>query len=400
MSTYSDLQLDALRRAGQHRLRHRRHGAVVDARPAGRLSASRTRAPSPLADAVDAAGPAEEPVTAVAMPVIGDLEGIVLMLFSVETTPRACARCSASRPTPRWACRPASAAGTPPARRVADAVDDPHQAAAGVPPETCAASDWNLRPEHPHWPLRVADARAARLVRWRRRSPPAGPAADRRRCGRAAALAVGGAGRRHVPPRAAGGWPGRRCATCARSWLSREVALLSMYTALAGAGGRRARPGRPARRVAGVAGVYASARLYVVPGRPAWDTPADDRPLLRHRGRPRAGARRAVPASPPPGSPWRSCATAANWWRLSRRPDRPWRGRVRLELRPLPPWRRLAAWRSPRPASVPPLAGAPAGGPLGLVVASELVGRWLFYVTVVPLNMPGAFWRGTAGGHR
>lgn len=35
----------------------------------------------PLADAVDAAGDPELPVTAVALPVIGDMEGIVLMLF-------------------------------------------------------------------------------------------------------------------------------------------------------------------------------------------------------------------------------------------------------------------------------------------------------------------------------
>ena len=47
-------------------------------------------------------------------------------------------------------------------------------------------------------------------------------------------------------------------------------------------------------------------------------------------------------------------------------------------------------------------AGAP--GPfvvLPLLAAAELIGRWLFYVTVVPLNVPGSFWRGTAkAGHR
>ena len=35
-----------------------------------------------------------------------------------------------------------------------------------------------------------------------------------------------------------------------------------------------------------------------------------------------------------------------------------------------------------------------------LALAGELTGRWLFYVAVVPLNMPGAFWRGAAGSHR
>jgi DMSO reductase anchor subunit len=46
------------------------------------------------------------------------------------------------------------------------------------------------------------------------------------------------------------------------------------------------------------------------------------------------------------------------------------------------------------------LAGAPVELPLVMVVAGELIGRWLFYVTVVPLNVPGSFWRGTAAGHR
>src|SRR3546814_15328289 len=32
--------------------------------------------------------------------------------------------------------------------------------------------------------------------------------------------------------------------------------------------------------------------------------------------------------------------------------------------------------------------------------AAEVVGRWLFYVTVVPATMPGSFWRHTAGSHR
>src|SRR3546814_15458444 len=35
-----------------------------------------------------------------------------------------------------------------------------------------------------------------------------------------------------------------------------------------------------------------------------------------------------------------------------------------------------------------------------VLLAAEVVGRWLFYVTVVPANMPGSFWRHTAGSHR
>jgi chemotaxis protein CheC len=44
----------------------------------------------PLADAVDAAGPAEQQVTAVALPVLGDLEGIVLMLFAGQSAETLC----------------------------------------------------------------------------------------------------------------------------------------------------------------------------------------------------------------------------------------------------------------------------------------------------------------------
>ena len=89
MSTYSDLQLDALGELAN----------IGSGTAAGSLSAMiglpvdvsvpNARA-LPLADAVDAAGPAEEPVTAVALPVIGDLEGVVLMIFSVENAARLC----------------------------------------------------------------------------------------------------------------------------------------------------------------------------------------------------------------------------------------------------------------------------------------------------------------------
>ena len=89
MSTYSDLQLDALGELAN----------IGSGTAAGALSAMvglpvdvsvpNARA-LPLADAVDAAGPAETPVTAVALPVVGDLEGIVLMIFAPEDAGRLC----------------------------------------------------------------------------------------------------------------------------------------------------------------------------------------------------------------------------------------------------------------------------------------------------------------------
>jgi formate dehydrogenase iron-sulfur subunit len=182
-----------------------------------------------------------------------------------------------------------------------------------------------------------------------------------------------------------------------RSWLSREVALLSLYGGLAAA----AVPLEPLRWIAagvGCAGVYASARLYIVPGRPSWNSPltvvrfaataAALGPLLtRHTTVAAAGAGVALGA------------TALNWARLMRTPQQPWWGAVRLELR----W--LGRWTTARfvlgaAGIVTALSGVPVVVPLVLLALCELVGRWIFYVAVVPMNMPGAFWRGAAGTHR
>src|SRR5205823_13366681 len=91
-------------------------------------------------------------------------------------------------------------------------------------------------------------------------------------------------------------------------------------------------------------------------------------------------------------------STALNWWRLGRRPDQTSWGSVRLELRWLGPWT-VARFMAGIAGITLVVSGAawPAAVLLG---ASEVVGRWLFFVTVVPYNMPGAFWRGTAGSPR
>jgi hypothetical protein len=46
------------------------------------------------------------------------------------------------------------------------------------------------------------------------------------------------------------------------------------------------------------------------------------------------------------------------------------------------------------------VAGAPLWAAFVLAAVAEGIGRWLFFVAVVPMNMPGAFWRGAAGSHR
>ena len=167
--------------------------------------------------------------------------------------------------------------------------------------------------------------------------------------------------------------------------------------------GRRRRRSCPALAVAaavvGAAGVYASARLYVVPGRPAWDTPLTIVRFFATALGARPAAHRARARSPPPGGGVALAATAANWLRLraATEPAVAGRGPPRAAL--VPAAGRCCAGSPASPA--PSLAARPAR-PLAafvLLAVGELIGRWLFYVTVVPLNMPGSFWRGTAGSH-
>jgi formate dehydrogenase iron-sulfur subunit len=263
-----------------------------------------------------------------------------------------------------------------------------------LPPDvtvaTFSAGDWNLRPERPHWPLvwLTLVSQVALGV-----SATAAGAGER-------LLAAGVAGAGLVGALAHLGRPiaaAKALRNLRSSWLSREVALLSLYAALA-AGAAAVPALAPVATLAGLAGVVASSMIYVVPGRPAWNsrltvvrflaTALALGPALT--GHPRWGAL---------GGALAVAATALNWVRLARGPGRPWRGAVRLELRWFRPWTalRLAATGAG-------IAGALAGWPAAAVVVAlavgEVVGRWLFFVTVVPLNMPGSFWQGAAGGHR
>jgi DMSO reductase anchor subunit len=255
-----------------------------------------------------------------------------------------------------------------------------------VPTETFAASDWSLRPEHPHWSLVWLTLLSQLAVGV---SATAGSAAER-------ALAAGLAGTALVGALFHLGRPAvayKALRNLRRSWLSREVALLSVYGLLAMVAVLVPAARAPAAAV-GLAGLYASARLYVVPGRPAWDTPLTivrfvataavlGPALTGHRMWSVVGVGIAL------------SATVANWLRLSRGTGRPWRGPLRLELG----W--FSRWTALRFASaglgvLALLIGLPALVGFVFLAAGELIGRWLFYVTVVPLNMPGAFWRGAA----
>ncbi len=265
---------------------------------------------------------------------------------------------------------------------------------AEVPADTIAASDWNLRPEHPHWPL-IWLTLVSQVALGASLAAAVDPDVLDLRIAAFVLAAAGMAGALGHLGRPAMAWKAFR--NLRRSWLSREVALLSLYAAGAGLAVLVQAAAVPAA-LAGVAGVFASARLYVVPGRPSWDTPltvvrffattlATGTLLGDHRAAAIVGLVVALGA------------TVANWWRLARRVDRAWLGSVRLDLQRL----RIATLVRFAAGAVAIVVLA-SGGSLvvGFVaaLACELLGRWLFFVTVVPLNMPGSFWRGAAGSHR
>lgn len=261
---------------------------------------------------------------------------------------------------------------------------------ADVPPGTLAASSWNLRPEHPHWSLVWLTLLSQLAVGI---SFAASSVGERAMGAVLATAALIGAlfhlGRPAVAYKA--------LRNLRRSWLSREVALLSLFAATAPSALVVPALQYPAAAI-GAAGVFASARLYLVAGRPAWNTPLT---VLRFFATTAAlglvvtGERRWIAAA----VVLSVAATAANWARLWPRDEPAWRGSVRLETR----WfRKATALRLTCAAAVvvTAAAGAPMAVVFGLTAVSELLGRWLFYVCVVPLNMPGAFWRGAAGSHR
>lgn len=255
-----------------------------------------------------------------------------------------------------------------------------------VPDETYAASDWNLRPEHPHWSLVWLTLISQLAVGV---SATASSLFER-------GLAAGFAGTALVGAlfhlgRPVMAWKALR--NIRRSWLSREVAFLSLYALLALP--TVLEPALTVPTVAfGVLGMYSSARLYIVPGRPAWNTQltvvrfvataAALGPLVTGHGEIAAiGAACAL------------AATVGNWWRLQRNASQPWRGAVRLETRWFRRWT-LLRFAAATMGIIAALTGwlIPAFVALAL---GELLGRWLFFVAVVPLNMPGSFWRGTGG---
>jgi formate dehydrogenase iron-sulfur subunit len=251
-----------------------------------------------------------------------------------------------------------------------------------VPLETFAASDWNLRPEHPHWPLvwltLVSQLSVGTTVTM---------TTGAHRLLAAVLAGAGLAGAMLHLGRPAHAWKALR--GLRRSWLSREVALLGLHAVVASLAVLL--PALSAiAAVVGIAGVYASARLYIVPGRPAWNTrltivrffatAAATGPLLTGHDELAIG-----------GGVVAVLATVAHWVRLGRSSELTRYGAVRLELRWFRPWTVLRLALAAAGAVL--VAPAPLAA-LAVVLAAELIGRWLFFVTVVPMDVPGSFWRG------
>ena len=268
----------------------------------------------------------------------------------------------------------------------------------GFPTETFAGSDHRLSPEDPHWPLlwvtlltqlAVGVVFAALVDGIDRRGAVAGFVAG------AVALP---ASLFHLG-RPMHAWKALR--GLRRSWLSREVLAFGLFSLAAAVLAVLPRPATAAVALAvGVAAIYASGRLYVVPGRPAWNTQLTIAQFLATAavlGPPVVAALTgkwtpALQALGVVGPASQILLAGANLLRLRGDERREWRGAWRLHTE-----RFAGRTRFRFAALVGAAVVALVGGPIGLAVAAaafgEAVGRFLFYVTVVPLNMPGAFSR-------
>jgi DMSO reductase iron-sulfur subunit len=195
------------------------------------------------------------------------------------------------------------------------------------------------------------------------------------------------------------------------SWLSREVLLLGVFTALTGAYAVTAMVARPADGIAmafasatvaaGCAGVYASGRLYMLPARPVWNsqrtivsfvaTALGVGPIL---------AMLMAASTPAPlllaagaGVALQLAVCAHLVVTVAHSTAREQRGTATLlfgRFRPLFTVRLVASAL----ALIAIVAAAGSGSAviapaLVLVTLSEVIGRYLFYVTVVPMTTPG-----------
>ena len=298
-------------------------------------------------------------------------------------------------------------------------------------PEMAAATDHTVEPEDPHWPLvvltlltqlslgTVAATLSAEILGGHGRAGLAGGAAGAALAGTVALAAS----LLHLGRPASAFKALRNLRT---SWLSREVALLSAFSAASLAyaaawawGGTAGRAAVGLGAVAlGIGGVYASGRLYLVPARPVWNsrrtlvsffaTGVATGPLLAllclDRGRLPSSLVAGLIATAAAGTTVQMGVVRHLLSTVRSRSDRqhqgtaqllggPFRGLLLARVGAAIASLALLAW-----TTTVPLAGASAGGrlaaALGVAALGELAGRYLFYVTVVPFRVAGSFFAG------
>lgn len=299
-----------------------------------------------------------------------------------------------------------------------------------LPPDLPADAEparlWAVEPADPHWPL-ISLTLLTQVSVGTVTATAALAAADGPAHLGAGAAAAAGAGLAALTAsvlhlgRPAHAWKALR--NLRRSWLSREVALFGAFAAAAVTYALTWPVGAPegARTVTGVvavvlglAGLFASARLYLVPARPMWNSPrtvvsffataAATGPLsavlvLRGAHLPGGGAdsllATAGAATVVQLATYQLLAAS-----VAARSDHGWAAFGRLLFRRFQ-WLlaariacgvvAVAAIASGMASSAPQDWAVPA---LIAAAAGELAGRYLFYVTVVPMTADGSFFRG------
>lgn len=303
-----------------------------------------------------------------------------------------------------------------------------------VPLATFAGDDHRLTPQHPHWPLvavtlltqlAVGMVGSALLLDMGSR----GGAGSEAGVTRAALAAFAVAALSLVVSLAHLGRPARAykaLRNLRRSWLSREVALFGAFAAaasgfvasrvmLAGGGGSVVSGAAGAAALLiGVAGLYASARLYMVPARPVWNswrtvatfffTALAAGPiatlLVADPVVPGGPLRAALPTISGAGLLGQLVVQLTLLAGLVLRQEPEYRGSAVLlvhRFRPLFVLRLVLVVVAMGGLALIVGLEAPRGLVavlFGVVAIAELVGRYLFYVTVVSMNMPGSFFRG------
>ena len=283
-----------------------------------------------------------------------------------------------------------------------------------LPPNTRPRDITHVKPEHPHWPLVVMTVLTQLSVGafttiWLLQllgASSLGMAAI-------ASLLVGGLalnastlhlGRPVHAYRALRMWR--------RSWLSREVLLFTSFAAVAGLYAALLWFGTPERvpyvlttavgalTVAfGIAGVTASAYIYRVPSRPSWNTPYTLLQFNLTAGLLGPLFAAAVGVGDPA---WLAIASAAlagaqvvllavRLLRCIASDSLELKGTARLLSTVFARHLVVRGVLLALGAMALPLLGAPAAVALALAVAAEILGRYLFFVSVVPTHMAAPY---------